>query len=305
MSYVVTDIETVADPNVWDPPGPELPKLSDEKPPSRADLDFLDTFRDRLYTQDRKLDSFHPEDIEKARRIAEKTGRADLTERLAAAAPERTPLPPIYACRPIVIGCAWLDDELLCKKIGAIEEKDELPAISEPRMLREWSEFMDNGKKIVSWFGRGFDLPVLTSRAFLHGVPLSWYFDENYRYRYSEDKHVDLCDVLSNFGAVRSGIKLDGFSRLCGLPGKPGIDGSMVGKMYDDGKRKEIVAYCLTDVIGTIFCFLRWKRIKGCDLEKYQAAVDSVFAVLEGMELHPIVSEWLGSVNPNKVALRT
>lgn len=261
MSYVVTDIETVPDLTVWDPPPPKEKKAKKEAPTQPG-----------------------------FERVSEE---------------DKPPMPPIYACRPIVIGCALLDDNLVCKKIGAIIEKEgEAPAASEPRMISEWSDFMKNGKKIVSWFGRGFDLPVLTSRAFLHGVALPWYFDENYRYRYSEDKHVDLCDVLSNFGAVRSGIKLDGFSRLVGLPGKPGIDGSMVGRMYEEGQYKEIVAYCMTDVIGTLFCFLRWKLIKGCEREKYEAAVDAVFALLASMELHPIVSGWLAAVDPNKVALR-
>lgn len=264
MSYVVTDIETVADLHVWDPPPPKERKV--------------------------------------------KKGELTAPPGFEPAEDEKTPMPPIYACRPIVIGCAWLDENLLCKNIGAITEGGDPPELSEKNMLRSWSEFMKNGKKIVSWFGRGFDLPVLTSRAFMHGVPLTWYFDENYRYRYSEDKHIDLCDVLSNFGAVRGGIKLDGFSRLVGLKGKPGIDGSMVGRMYEDGRYDEIVAYCVTDVIGTALCFLRWKLIKGVDLDQYQAAVDSVFVAVDKWiaenKVTPEIVAWLADIDRKRAALR-
>lgn len=267
MSYVVTDIETVADFRVWDPPPPKekkakKPKDGEPAPPP----------------------GFEPAEDDKA------------------------PMPPIYACRPIVIGCAWLDENLICKDMGPITEDGNPPELSEPNMLRTWSKFMENGKKIVSWFGRGFDLPVLTSRAFYRGVPLAWYFDENYRYRYSEDKHIDLCDVLSNFGAVRSGIKLDGFARLVGLPGKPGIDGSMVGRMYEEGKYDEIVAYCMTDVIGTALCFLRWKLIKGVDVDQYRLAVDSVFEQAKIWMDKNVVSleikAWLSGVDRDRAALR-
>ncbi len=299
MSYIVTDIETVADPSVWDAPE-EIPKISEDKKPTSADLAHLDA------VQKRRGDGLriHPADLEKAADIARRAGQEALAALLGKDLPPKDPMPPVYACRPIVIGCARLDEDLVCTRIGAIGEEGEPAEIAEPRMIRAWSDYMANGKKIVSWFGRGFDLPVLVSRALYRGVPLAWYFDENYRYRYSEDKHIDLCDVLSNYGAVRSGIKLDGYTRCLGLPGKPGVDGSMVGKMYADGRYDEIVAYCLTDVIGTVFAFLRWRLIKGTDVEKFRAAVDSVFACLDGTTLHPLVASWIERIDRKKVALR-
>src|SRR5512133_1199859 len=45
--------------------------------------------------------------------------------------------PPIYACKPVVIGVMWLDENMVCKKIGTIGEgKDEGP------MLADFAEFM-------------------------------------------------------------------------------------------------------------------------------------------------------------------
>ena len=50
---------------------------------------------------------------------------------------------------------------------------------------------------------------------------------KGYRYRFSEEGHLDLCDVISDHGAAKM-TSLDGASRTIGLPGKDGVDGSQV-----------------------------------------------------------------------------
>ena len=118
---------------------------------------------------------------------------------------------------------------------------------------------------LVSWNGRTFDLPVLAMRAFHHGVPWGWYYDNsNIRYRYSTEGHCDLMDFLSDFGAARN-MKLDDVARLVGLPGKGAevdhIDGSMVASIVAQGSVAENMArvarYCLQDVIQTALIFVR------------------------------------------------
>src|ERR1017187_3407082 len=53
---------------------------------------------------------------------------------------ERT-FPPIFACKPVVIGVMWLDENLVCKKTGTIGEgKDE------GGMLADFAEFMAKWK---------------------------------------------------------------------------------------------------------------------------------------------------------------
>src|SRR5687768_16837606 len=89
--------------------------------------------------------------------------------------------PPLYACKPIVIGVMWLDEQLCCKKMGTIGEgKDEAG------MLAAFADFVGNRKPhLVTWNGRGFDMPVLLLRALRHGVSMPWYYEErDYRYRY-------------------------------------------------------------------------------------------------------------------------
>lgn len=167
--------------------------------------------------------------------------------------------PPIYACKPVVIGVMWLDENMACKKIGTIGEgKDEGP------MLADFAEFMARWEPtLVTWNGRGFDLPVLMLRSLRYGVSAPWYYRKSgYRYRYSTDRHVDLCDVLADHGATRM-TSLHGAARLVGLPGKDGVDGSQVEALYRTGQMDALRGYCLSDVAQTAFLFLRYRLLAG------------------------------------------
>jgi len=171
---------------------------------------------------------------------------------------ERT-FPPIFACKPVVIGVMWLDENLVCKKTGTIGEgKDE------GGMLADFAEFMARWKPtIVTWNGRGFDLPVLMLRSLRYGVSAPWYYqNRDYRYRYSSEGHLDLCDVLADHGATRM-TSLHGAARLIGLPGKDGVDGSQVEAMYRTGQIDALRGYCLSDVAQTAFLFLRYRLLSG------------------------------------------
>lgn len=186
--------------------------------------------------------------------------------------------PPLYACKPIVLGVMWLDERLACKRMGTIGEgKDEAG------MLADFAEFMTRHRPhLVTWNGRGFDLPVLTLRALRHGVSFPWYYQErDYRYRYSADGHLDLCDFLSDHGAARM-ISLSGAARLIGLPGKDGLDGSQVEGLYHAGQLEALRQYCLSDVAQTAFLFLRYRLLVGqLDRAGYREAAGQLLATLE------------------------
>ena len=115
----------------------------------------------------------------------------------------------------------------------------------EAKLLLGFFQFFERTKpRLVTYNGRSFDIPVLKYRAMLHGVPASWLYKagdrySNYSYRFNAEWHLDLMDVLSDFGASRA-VKLDEVCRLCGFPGKFGIDGSQVNPLYDEGRIDEI-----------------------------------------------------------------
>ncbi len=185
--------------------------------------------------------------------------------------------PPIFACKPVVIGVMWLDENLACKKAGTIGEgKDE------GGMLADFAEFMARWEPtIVTWNGRGFDLPVLMLRSLRHGVSAPWYYRKSgYRYRYGTDRHVDLCDVLADHGATRM-TSLHGAARLIGLPGKEGVDGSQVEALYRTGQIEALRGYCLSDVAQTAFLFLRFRLLAGLlDRPAYTQAASALLDII-------------------------
>jgi hypothetical protein len=168
------------------------------------------------------------------------------------------PFPPLYVHRPIVIGVLWLDEQYRFRRLGVIGEgKDERD------MLDHFSQFIDRYQPdLVTYNGRSFDLPVLALRALRHGVPMSWYYQGRTRHRYSEEGHLDLCDMLSDHGAARS-VSLDAVARLIGLPGKVGVDGSQVEGLWKAGQLDSIKRYCLADVAQTALLFLRFRLLQG------------------------------------------
>jgi predicted PolB exonuclease-like 3'-5' exonuclease len=125
--------------------------------------------------------------------------------------------------------------------------------------------------QLVSWNGSGFDLPVLVQRALIHGLDAARFWDQgeddrefkwnNYVSRY-HGRHLDLMDVLAIYQG-RASAPLDEMARLCGFPGKLGMDGSQVWEAWRAGGIAEIRAYCETDATNTYLLYLRFQRLRG------------------------------------------
>ena len=188
------------------------------------------------------------------------------------------PFPPLYACRPIVIGVIWLDDALGCRRIGILGDGK-----PEAAMMADCADFMGKVRPLlVTWNGRSFDLPVLALRALRHGVHFGWYYrGGGYRYRFSEEGHLDLGDVIADFGAARM-TSLDGAAKLIGLPGKVGVDGSQVEGLFEAGEMDALRRYCLSDVAQTAFVYLRYKLVTGdIDLPTYRRVAEDFLRALQ------------------------
>ena len=124
---------------------------------------------------------------------------------------------------------------------------------------------------IVSWNGKGFDLPVLHYRALLHGITASRYWEtgdndnsfrwNNYLSRYHA-RHTDLMDVLAGY-EPRAFAPLDEIASMLGFPGKMGMSGAKVWDEYQAGNLEGIRNYCETDVANTYLVYLRFEMIRG------------------------------------------
>ena len=124
---------------------------------------------------------------------------------------------------------------------------------------------------IVSWNGKGFDLPVLHYRSLLHRIQAPRYWEtgdndqsfrwNNYLSRYHR-RHTDLMEVLAGY-EMRANAPLDEIATLLGFPGKMGMSGAKVWDNYQAGDLAGIRNYCETDVLNTYLVYLRFELING------------------------------------------
>jgi predicted PolB exonuclease-like 3'-5' exonuclease len=159
---------------------------------------------------------------------------------------------------------------------------------SESEILTRFWQMFDAAQTLVTFNGRGFDLPVLELRSMKHGLSLPRYFAAGlergtYRgSRYNDAFHFDVCDFLSNFGAVYRRGSLDALSKLVGLPGKYTIAGEDVEYLFRQARHKEINQYCTTDALQTYLLFLRVELLRGkLTREAYEGVVRTARADLE------------------------
>jgi hypothetical protein len=83
----------------------------------------------------------------------------------------------------------------------------------------------------------------------------------NYINRYHM-RHIDLMDVLAKHNG-RANAPLDALAKLCGFPGKMGMDGSQVWPAYQAGQLEQIRQYCETDVVNTYLVYCRFQQMRG------------------------------------------
>jgi predicted PolB exonuclease-like 3'-5' exonuclease len=127
--------------------------------------------------------------------------------------------------------------------------------------------------KLVTFNGRTFDLPMLELAAFRYGISAPNYFGGRARNRFG-DGHIDLMELLSNFGAIRFTGGLNLLSKLLGKPGKVDVKGDQVYEMFREGQLEAINEYCAFDVLDTYFVFLRTRVLIGAlTIEAEQAIV--------------------------------
>ncbi|HEY2009842.1 MAG TPA: 3'-5' exonuclease [Rhizomicrobium sp.] len=130
-----------------------------------------------------------------------------------------------------------------------------------------WHFIVKSKPRLVTFNGRGFDLPVAKYRAMKYGIAAPWFAQgeskwENYSGRYSVDWHCDLMDALADFGASKAS-KLSEICALLGVPSKLGLDGSLVKSYVEAGRLAEVRNYCETDVLATYLVFLRFALFRG------------------------------------------
>lgn len=168
---------------------------------------------------------------------------------------------------PVSLAAAKVDREYRLIDLVVLDEPEYRPHVITERFWRGWEKY--HRPTLVTFNGRTFDVPLMELAAFRYGLKVpGWFnveartYDQN-RNRYNIAAHLDLQDLLTNFGATRFSGGLNLASNLLGKPGKMQVEGHMVQDMYDAGQVAEINDYCRCDVLDTYFVFLRSRVLLG------------------------------------------
>jgi len=143
------------------------------------------------------------------------------------------------------------------------------PQVDEVELLTAFWDVAKRYDSIVTFNGRGFDVPFLYLRSALLNVPITrkdWL-----GYRYQTEPHCDLAEQFTFYnvsgreGAARK-FNLDFYCKAFGIPSPKamGISGMDVGSLLAEGRHRDIAEYCLRDVVATVELHKVWEeRLKG------------------------------------------
>jgi len=140
-----------------------------------------------------------------------------------------------------------------------------VPCADEFELLTAFWDVAKHYDSVVTFNGRGFDVPFIYLRSALLNVPIS---KKNWLgYRYATEPHCDLAEQLTFYtvsgrdGAARR-FNLDFYCKAFGIesPKSHGVSGMDVNRLMAEGKNREIAEYCLRDVRATVELYRIWKE---------------------------------------------
>ncbi len=167
--------------------------------------------------------------------------------------------------QPIAVVIGKLDQDLKLIDVVSLDEPKFRSHVITENFWRGWDVY--RRPKWVTFNGRSFDIPIMEMSAFRYGISLPhWFGGSGYsapRNRFNGAAHLDLQELLTNFGAARLNGGLNLAAQILGKPGKMGLNGEAVQQKYDEGGIIEISDYCRCDVLDTYFVFLRCMVLTG------------------------------------------
>jgi len=144
-----------------------------------------------------------------------------------------------------------------------------VPCADETELLTAFWDVARHYDNVVTFNGRGFDVPFVYLRSAQLNVPIT---KKNWLgYRYAVEPHCDLAEQLTFYGVSgRDGaarrFNLDFYCKAFGIesPKSQGVTGTDVPDLMAAGRSREIAEYCLRDVRATVALYKIWKdRLAG------------------------------------------
>jgi predicted PolB exonuclease-like 3'-5' exonuclease len=200
---------------------------------------------------------------------------------------------------PIAVVIAKVRADLSLIEIVSLDSPEYRPAVITQHFWTGWEMY---GKPtFVTFNGRSFDIPLMELAAYRYGIGIPSWFNmqasayQQHRNRYNMGSHLDLHELLTNFGSTwfRGGLNLA--AHLINKPGKMDVKGDMVQEMYAAGQVAEINEYCRCDVLDTYFVFLRACTLMGTinrDLEK-ELVAQAKKMLEDNAKSHPAYQQYL------------
>ena len=188
-------------------------------------------------------------------------------EELLSATANKSDFIPYTYHLPVSVAVAKVDGDYQLMDLVVLDEPQFRPHEICSLFWRGWKHY--EYPALVSFNGRGFDIPLMELTAFRYGISIPAWFaldQKSYdqpRHRFNLKSHFDLCDILTNFGSSRFHGGLNLAANLLGKPGKMDVQGNMVQDLYDAGEVAKINDYCRCDVLDTYFVFLRTMVLLG------------------------------------------
>jgi DNA polymerase elongation subunit (family B) len=140
-----------------------------------------------------------------------------------------------------------------------------VPVADEHQLLSVFWDLARHYENIVTFNGRGFDVPFIYLRSALVNVHITrkdWL-----GYRFQTEPHCDLAEQLTFYGVSgRDGaarrFNLDFYCKAFGIdsPKGHGVTGSDMNALMAQGRYREIAEYCLRDVQATVLLYKVWNE---------------------------------------------
>jgi len=148
---------------------------------------------------------------------------------------------------------------------GEVGPVEFVPCVDEVELLTAFWDVARHYENVVTFNGRGFDVPFIYLRSAVLSVAISrkdWL-----GYRFQTEPHCDLAEQLTFYnvsgrdGAARR-FNLDFYCKAFGIesPKSHGVTGRDINSMLAEGRCREIAEYCLRDVKATVLLYQVWKE---------------------------------------------
>lgn len=201
---------------------------------------------------------------------------------------------------PVAVVIAKVREDFSLAEIVSLDQPLHRPHVIAKHFWLGWEKYEQ--PTLVTFNGRSFDLPLMELAAYRYGISVPAWFNmmhrsayQQTRNRYNLNAHIDLHEMLTNFGSTwfRGGLNLA--ANLVSKPGKMDVQGDMVQDLYEQGKVAEINEYCRCDVLDTYFVFLRFSVLTGqITLEAEKNLVAKAKSLLERESKdHPAYQQYL------------